>query len=37
MQRTEWAETFGVCADRFGIRWMVSYAGDATFTGGQQG
>lgn len=28
---TAWAEKYGVCADRFGIRWMVSYTGDVEF------
>jgi PhnB protein len=29
LQRTEWAELYGVCADRFGVRWMVGFSGDA--------
>jgi PhnB protein len=37
VQRTEWAEVFGTCVDCFGIQWMVSYAGDASFTAPQQG
>src|SRR5690606_5304010 len=28
LQRTEWAEKYGVCADRFGVQWMVSYTGE---------
>lgn len=31
MQRTEWAEKYGSCRDRFGILWMVSYTGDVVF------
>jgi PhnB protein len=27
--RSEWAERFGSLVDRFGVRWMVSYTGDA--------
>lgn len=37
LQATEWAEQYGVCADRFGVQWMVSYTGDVQFTGGQPG
>ncbi len=37
LQRTEWAEKFGMCADRFGVQWMVSYAGSVQFSGGQGG
>lgn len=33
LQRTEWAEQFGSCADKFGVHWMVSYAGDVRFSG----
>jgi PhnB protein len=29
--RTEWAELFGACADRFGVRWMVNYPGGVEF------
>lgn len=28
---TEWAEKYGTCVDRFGIRWMVSYTGSVEF------
>lgn len=35
LQQTEWAEKYGSCADRFGVRWMVNYAGSVRFTGGQ--
>lgn len=31
LQRTEWAEKHGSCTDRFGVQWMVSYAGSVTF------
>lgn len=31
LQRTEWAEKHGQCVDRFGVQWMVSYAGDVQF------
>ncbi|MEP2447196.1 MAG: VOC family protein [Balneola sp.] len=27
LQKTEWAEYFGMCSDPFGIRWMVNYEG----------
>lgn len=29
--RTEWAEKFGVCADKFGIQWMINYDGDVSW------
>lgn len=28
---TEWAETFGSCIDRYGVRWQLNYAGDKEF------
>jgi PhnB protein len=31
LQRTEWAEKYGMCTDRFGIQWMVSYTGNVRF------
>jgi len=31
LQRTEWAEKYGSCVDRFGVRWMVNYAGTVRF------
>jgi len=37
MQRTPWAEKHGQCTDRFGIQWMVSYAGSVQFAHGQGG
>lgn len=27
LQRTDWAEKHGVCADRFGVNWMLNYTG----------
>jgi PhnB protein len=32
LQPTAWAEKFGTCSDRFGIQWMVSYAGKVQFS-----
>lgn len=32
MQQTEWAEQFGICKDKFGVQWMVSYTGSVEFT-----
>ena len=34
MQKVEWAEKFGICVDRFGVHWMVSYTGDVKFAQG---
>lgn len=34
MQKVEWAEKFGICGDRFGVHWMVSYTGDVKFEQG---
>ena len=31
MQKTEWAEKYGICADRFGVQWMISYTGSVQF------
>lgn len=31
LSRTDWAERFGSCRDRFGVQWMVSYTGDVVF------
>lgn len=28
LQKTEWAEKFGQCVDKFNIQWMVNYAGE---------
>jgi PhnB protein len=34
LQKTEWAQRYGTCADRFGVQWMVSHTGDVEFGGG---
>lgn len=31
LQKTEWAEKFGICKDRFGVQWMISHTGDVQF------
>lgn len=31
--RTEWAEWFAGCTDRFGTEWMISYTGSVHFGG----
>ena len=31
LQKTEWAEKYGICSDRFDIQWMVSYTGAVKF------
>ena len=31
LQQVEWAEKFGICRDRFGVQWMVSYTGAVSF------
>lgn len=28
---TEWAELFGSCCDKFGVRWMINYTGSVEF------
>ena len=33
LQQTECAEKYGSLVDRFGVQWMVSYAGSVTFGG----
>ncbi|CAN5709806.1 VOC family protein [soil metagenome] len=33
LQQTAWAEKHGSCADRFGARWMVDYAGSVQVPG----
>ena len=33
LQATEWAEKYGSLVDRFGVQWMVSYAGSVKFGG----
>lgn len=37
LQRTEWAEQYGVCEDRFGVQWMVNYTGSVEFGAGGEG
>lgn len=32
LQKTEWAEQYGSLTDRFGIQWMVNYAGNVDFS-----
>ena len=32
LERTSWAEKYGICVDRFGVQWMVNYDGDVQFT-----
>ena len=29
--QTEWAEKYGICSDRYGVRWMVDYTGSVQF------
>lgn len=31
LDRTAWAEAYGICTDKFGIQWMVGYTGDVKF------
>lgn len=31
LQRSEWAELYGMLTDRFGVQWMVSYTGGFRF------
>lgn len=33
LQKTEWAEKFGSCVDKFGVQWMVNYTGSVQFSG----
>lgn len=33
----EWAEKYGMCRDRFGVQWMISFTGDVKFTMGDEG
>jgi PhnB protein len=30
LQATQWAELYGICADKFGVQWMVNYTGAVT-------
>lgn len=34
LEQTEWAEKFGMCIDKFGVQWMVSYTGSVQFGDG---
>lgn len=34
LEKTEWAEKYGACRDRFQVQWMVNYTGDVQFGGG---
>jgi PhnB protein len=31
LQATQWAELCGICADKFGVQWMVNYTGNVQF------
>lgn len=31
LSQVEWAEKYGICKDRFGIQWMMTYTGSVTF------
>jgi PhnB protein len=33
LQQTGWAEKYGSLVDKFGVQWMVSYAGSVKFEG----
>lgn len=33
LQKTQWAEKYGSCVDRFGVQWMVNYTGGVQFPG----
>ncbi|MPY88904.1 MAG: VOC family protein [Luteitalea sp.] len=37
LRKTEWAEKYGSCTDKFGVQWMVNYTGGAQFSGAQEG
>jgi PhnB protein len=32
LQKTAWAEKYGICVDKFGVKWMVSYTGSVRFS-----
>jgi PhnB protein len=34
LAKTEWAEKYGMCTDKFGVQWMVNYTGNVQFAGG---
>jgi PhnB protein len=31
LEQTEWAERYGICTDKFGVQWMISYTGNMKF------
>jgi PhnB protein len=37
LQRTEWAEKYGSCVDKYGVQWMVSYTGEVVFPARAEG
>jgi PhnB protein len=37
LQKTEWAEGYGMCTDKFGVQWMLSYTGSVDFSLGTAG
>lgn len=37
LQETDWAEQFGHCVDKFGVRWMIDYTGAKEFDAQQNG
>lgn len=32
LMQTEWAEKYGMCTDKYGVQWMVSYEGSVKFS-----
>jgi len=32
LMQTKWAEKYGMCVDRFGIKWMISFTGEVSFS-----
>ena len=37
LTQTEWAEKYGMCTDKYGVQWMVSYEGSVKFDLGTKG
>ena len=35
LAETDWAETFGICKDQYGVQWMINYAGSKATSGAQ--
>jgi PhnB protein len=31
LAKTEWAEKYGMCRDKFGIAWMLNFTGDVNW------